>query len=143
MQIHQISVFVENKKGRLSEVMGIIAEGNIDIRALSLADTSDFGILRMIVDNPDKTIAAFREHGVMASITEVIAAELDDHPGALNNVLNVLAKVDISVEYIYAFITRKDQDAYVILRVEDNTAAAAALQEAGIRLLSPDEVYSI
>ena len=143
MLIHQISVFVENKQGRLREVMDVIAGAGIDIRALSLADTSDFGILRMIVDDPGKAAALFRENGIMASVTEVIAAELDDKPGALAHVLSVLAGVDISVEYIYAFITRRDQNAYVILRVEDNEAAAGALTKANISLLSPDEIYSI
>lgn len=143
MLIKQISVFVENQRGRLSEIMGVLSKNHVDLRAVSLADTSDFGILRMIVPNPDQTVEMLQVNGVTASTTEVIAAELEDHPGALHMVLEVLSKTDISVEYIYAFITRKDKNAYVILRVEDNQRASEALISAGINLLSPDEVYGL
>ena len=143
MLIQQISVFVENKQGRLREVTNVLGAAGIDIRALSIADTSDFGILRMIVDKPEKAVALFKENRIMASITEVIGAGLDDKPGALSHVLDVLAGVGISVEYIDAFITRSARDAYVILRVEDNETAAEALTKAGIRLLEANEVCGI
>ena len=143
MVIHQISVFVENRHGRLSEILGVLADANIDLRAVSIADTTDFGILRMILTDPDRAIELFRQKGITASRTEVLAAELRDVPGSLHKVLLILGEAGISVEYVYAFITRKDQDAYVILRVEDNAQAAQVLTAAGIKLLNPGEVYGI
>ncbi len=143
MVIHQISVFVENRHGRLAEITGILAENQIDIRALSIADTSDFGILRLIVNDPDKAMAALRAASVTVSKTEVIAVELNDSPGALHNILTLLSDNGISVEYVYAFITRKNQDAYVILRVENNDNAIKVLQANNHSLLPSEDVYSL
>lgn len=141
MVIQQISVFVENQPGRLGEIMSIISDNEIDIRALSLADTSDFGILRILVNDPEKAIKLFREKRIMASTTEVIAVRLDDKPGALQHVLSTLSH--ISIEYIYAFITRRDNDAYVIIRVEDNDKAINVLQKNSLKLLDPKDVCDI
>ncbi|MCL2082293.1 MAG: hypothetical protein FWH04_03530 [Oscillospiraceae bacterium] len=143
MLIDQVSVFVRNSPGQLETVMSVLEGGGIDIRALSLADTSDFGILRIIVNNPGEALDVLQKNGVMAKITEVIAVKLDDKPGGLQRVLSVLSGKGISVEYIYAFITRKDQDACVIMRVENNADAVVALKGASIALLPPEDIYGL
>lgn len=143
MIIDQISVFVENKQGALSDILGILAEEKIDLRAISIADTSDFGILRMIVPDPDGTLALFRSKGITASKTAVTGCKLPDAPGALYTVLKTLCDAGISVEYIYAFITRRDEDAYVIVRVENNDKAQEVLQKAGHIIVDPKEIYSL
>lgn len=143
MLIDQISVFVENKPGRLSEILGKIAESNTDIRALSLADTSNFGILRMIVSDPSAAENALKSAGLTVSRTAVIAVSVEDSPGALYRVLEYLRAEGISVEYAYAFITRENNNAYVIIRVEDNKLAVEVLQKNGIQLMSPSNVYSL
>lgn len=143
MLIEQISVFVENRQGTLAQITGILEKAAIDIRAFSIADTTDFGILRLIVNNPSKAEEILKENNMMVSITEVIAVRIADKPGALNAVLELLFEKDISVEYAYAFITRSKDDAYVILRVEDNERAIEVLQKGGVSLLDPAKVYSI
>lgn len=143
MTIYQISVFVENRLGRLAEITGVLAREKIDIRALSIADTSDFGILRLIVDQPDRAVQALRDAGITVSKTEVVAVRLSDRPGGLHEVLEKLGEHDITVEYVYAFITRKDEDAYVILRVEDNGKAVDVLRESGYRTLADAEIYGL
>ena len=143
MVIEQVSVFVENKKGALSDILGILAEAGVDLRAISIADTSDFGILRMIVADPDGTLEMFKAKGVTASKTAVTGCKLPDEPGALHKVLKTLCDAGVSVEYIYAFITRRDEDAYVILRVEDNIFAQYVLEKAGHVIMSPDDISGL
>jgi hypothetical protein len=123
--------------------MKILADGKIDLRAVSIADTSDFGILRMIVSDPDGVLKLLRNNGVTASKTQVTGCKLPDRPGALYTVLSVLDGAGISVEYVYAFITRNAENAYVILRVENNEAAQKALLAAGHSLIDPKEIYSL
>lgn len=142
MIIHQISVFVENHPGRLADIIGLVSEA-ANIRALSIADTSDFGILRLIVSNPDAAMDALRAKNMTVARTEVIAVCLPDNPGGLYAVLDLLRKNDISVEYAYAFITRKDDDAYVILRVENNENAIKVLTANDMRLLRAEDVYGL
>ena len=143
MLIKQISVFIENKPGRLAEITGVLSKAGIDIRAFSIADTTDFGILRLIVNDPEKALITLKENMMTVSVTKVIAVKLQDKPGALNSVLHTLFDKGISVEYAYAFITRAKDDAYVILRVENNEEAIKILEDAGISILNPSEVYSI
>jgi hypothetical protein len=143
MVIEQISVFVENKQGALKDILDVLADAGIDIRAIMIADTTDFGILRMIVPEPDKTLGLLKGKGIAASKTEVTGCKLADEPGALRNVLATLQDANISVEYIYAFVTRRDEDAYVILRVEDNALAQSVLQKAGHGIIDPKEVYGL
>ena len=143
MVIEQVSVFVENKKGALMDILGILAQAGVDLRAISIADTSDFGILRMIVPDPDGTLELFKSKGVTASKTAVTGCKLPDAPGALHQVLSTLCEAGISVEYIYAFITRRDADAYVILRVEDNIFAQYVLEKAGHVIMTPDDVAKL
>lgn len=131
MIIKQISIFVENKPGRLAEITGIIAANNINIRALSVADTTHFGILRIIVDNPEAVERVLREAGLTVSITSVITACIHNRPGGLAEVLTLLADNDIAIEYMYAFIAKSDNEAYVVMRIEAETAAVKLLREHG------------
>ncbi len=143
MIIKQISIFVENKKGRLAEITETIAKSGANIRALSIADTTDFGILRLIVDKADEAAAALKEGGITVSVTNVIAIGIDDTPGSFSVPMRILSDAGIDVEYMYAFITRKSEKAYVILRVADNDAAAKVLMEKGVELLDEDTFHSL
>jgi len=133
--IHQISVFVENQPGRLCEITGVMAERGIDIRAFTIADTTDFGILRLIVSDPDAAVEALRATGVTVSKTEVLGVRLEDTPGYLHRVLDILRAAEISVEYAYAFMTRQRGDACVILRTDMLKEAAEALKKQNITLM--------
>ncbi len=139
MIIKQLSIFVENKRGSLAEITKAIAEAGVDIRALSIADTTDFGILRLIVNKPDAAAAALKEKGITVSVTNVIAVGIDDVPGAFSVPMQILADNEIDVEYMYAFITRKSEKAYVILRVADNDAAAKVLADKGVEILTEEQ----
>ena len=143
MAVKQISVFVENKHGRLAEITGLLTDHGIDIRALSIADTTDYGILRLIVDKPDEAKKALQDEGFTVSLTNVIAVAIDDTPGALAKVVKVLCDRDIGIEYVYAFLNPNHGSACVILRVEDNESACKVLCESGIRLMSDEDVYSL
>lgn len=143
MFIKQISLFVENKSGRLAEITSIIAKAGIDIRALSIADTTNFGILRMIVDKPDEAEKSLREAGLTVSLTNVIAVGIPDVPGGFAAAMKALSDENISVEYMYAFISRDQGRACVILRVEDNDGAIRALQKGQVEILSEDKIYSL
>ena len=143
MIIKQSSVFVENKAGRLAEITTLLAEAGVDIRALSVADTNDFGILRLIVNDPDKAEEMLKEHGYTVALTKVLAIGIHDQPGGLAAPMKTLFEHHISVEYMYAFISKSVDTAYVILRVEDNERAAQVLQESGVKLVPEDEVYGM
>ena len=135
MIIHQISVFIENKPGRLTEIVSSLSEKGIDIRALSIADTTDFGILRLIVNDPELAMRILKDEGVTVSKTQVIGVRMADRAGALAEVLAILRDAKIAVEYAYAFITHSKSDACVVLRVEDNESAIRALSAHGIAFL--------
>lgn len=141
MAIKQLSVFVENKQGKLAEITRMLAEGGINMRALSIADTRDFGILRLIVNDTEKACLILSESGVVVKVTEVVAAELPHRPGSLNATLEVLNAAGINVEYLYAFLAKSDIGAYVVLRVADNEAAEKALSEAGYTIV--DESFDL
>lgn len=141
MHIKQLSVFVENAKGRLAQITKILADNNIDIRALSLADTADFGILRLIVADPEKAVAILKASGLTVTLNDVIAVGVSDTPGGFAKAVQILADNDISVEYSYAFISRHDGLAYVILRVEDNELAVKVLSDDGISVLDHDDIF--
>ena len=134
MVIRQLSVFIENRVGKLCEVTGALAANGIDIRAITLADTVEFGILRLIVSDPERAEAVLREQNFAVSITEVLGVLVDDVPGGLNKVLTVLEREAISVEYAYAYIS-KSENASVILYLKDHRSAAQVLQANGVRLL--------
>ena len=135
MYLQQISLFVENKAGRFAEITELLCAKGIDIRALSVADTTDYGIVRLIVNNPESAAAALRDAGLAVSLTSVLAIGVEDRPGGLTHALRVLADNDVSVEYMYAFISREENRAYVVARVGDNERAEKVLNEAGIPLL--------
>jgi hypothetical protein len=141
--IDQISVFVENKPGKLVEVIETLGTKGIDLRALSIADTSDFGILRIIVDDPQKALEALKEADCVTSVNKVIAVSVDDTPGSLAKVLRLLSDDGISVEYVYAFITHEQGKAFVIIRVENNDKAIRILTSNGIKLATSKELYEM
>lgn len=143
MSIRQISVFVENKKGSLVEITDTLAKENIDLRAMSIADTQDFGILRLIVSDTDKALAVLRSKNCIATETEVVGARLRNEPGALATVVRVLSEGNINVEYMYAFNGATAHHAYVVLRVDDNERVAELLLNEGIKCITQEQVSEI
>ena len=143
MLVKQISVFLENKSGRLAEVTKILGDNSIDISALSIADTTDFGILRLIVNKPEKAEEVLKENGFTVSCTSVIAIAVLDEPGGLAIALEVLDKESIGIEYMYAFVGKSSGDALVILRVEEPERAIKALTQNNIKVLSSEMVYGL
>lgn len=143
MKIQQLSIFVENKSGRLAEITEALANSDIDIRAMSVADTSDFGILRLIVDKPKEAVAAFQNAGMTVSLTSVIAIGVHDRPGEFAKAVRLLSDHGIDVEYIYAFISREKGKAFVILRVNEEDKAIDILKENGIDLLTAEEIHGM
>lgn len=143
MAIKQLSIFLENKPGALIEITRALGEAHVDIRAMSIADTQDFGILRLIVSNPEAARDLLAELGCVVSITQVVAVAVSDRPGALTEVMCVLSEKEINVEYMYAFLTSKGRSAYVVLRVGDNDKASALLAEAGIELVSESDIKEL
>lgn len=143
MKLKQISVFLENKKGRLWEALECLSKAGVNIRALSIADTSEFGILRLIVPNPDKAKKSLEKASFTVRENDVIAVGVTDQPGGLAAVLKVLNEADINVEYLYAFVEKSGQKAVVVLRTENIGAGVKALQKGGVPVLSPEEVYSL
>jgi hypothetical protein len=140
MQIRQVSVFLENKVGRVMEITEVLGENNINLRALSLADTSDFGILRMIVDKADQAIGALKEKGFIVKETEVVAVEVPDKPGGLAQVLEVLCIENINVEYMYAFFEQPKDKALLIFRFEDSVKAIDVLSNKGIQIVGGESL---
>ena len=140
MTVKQISVFLENRPGALAEFTKILEMSSIDLRALSLAESEDFGIGRVIVDDPYKTIRILKEEGYICSVTKVIAVEIQDQPGALVRMLNILGDNQVNLEYSYAFLAKKANSAFMILRVEDNEKAIKVLTQNGIRPICHDDM---
>ena len=143
MMIQQISVFLENKAGTIVHVAKILADHGIDMRAMSIADSADFGILRLIVDDPEKTKEVLNKEEYIFSETPVLAVAVADHPGSLVKILAVLSDANINLEYAYAFITRKSDSAYMIFRVDDPERTVDVLKEAGISIAAQSELYSL
>ncbi|MBR1764143.1 MAG: ACT domain-containing protein [Ruminococcus sp.] len=142
MTVKQLSVFAENRPGRLSAISGLLAENGINIRAMSVADTKDFGILRLIVNDPDKAQQVLKEAGCAVTIANVLAIQLPDKPGGLAGAMKVLYENNVSVEYMYsAFVSEKSAEAYLILRADSNEAAEQALEGKYI-LLSQEELLN-
>ena len=143
MTVEQLSVFVENKPGKLVEALETLADAKIDLRALSLADTSDFGILRIIVDKPEQALRNLSEAGYLVKSNEVLAVVIGDEPGGLAAVVRILSEAGVDIEYTYAFVAHSKDEAYVILRVDNNEAAVKILRESGISLLDAKEMYAM
>jgi len=143
MTIKQLSVFVENKPGKLYEALEALADAKIDLRALSLADTSDFGILRSIVDKPDQALDVLSKAGFLVKTSEVLAVVIGDKPGGLATVVRILSEGSVNIEYTYAFVAHSRDKAYVILRVDNNDAAVKILTKNEVSLLTEKEMYSM
>ena len=143
MKVEQISVFLENKSGRLADVTSVLAEAGINLRALSLADTADFGILRLIVNDTEKAKQVLKDNSFTVGRTEVVAVEVDDRPGGMAKILRVLDKGGINVEYMYAFVQKSGEHAIIIFRFDALDVAIEVLQKAGIRILKGEEVLSL
>ena len=143
MTIKQLSVFVENKPGKLAEFTKLLSEHGIDMRALSIAETPDFGILRVIVDDPYQTTCVLKDADYIFSITPVIAVAIPDEPGSLSRIVDILGAGGINVEYTYAFITRNKDLAYMIFRVENNEKDIDVLTKNGVKLVAEDELYDL
>jgi hypothetical protein len=143
MKVEQISIFLENKAGRLAEVTGILGEADINIRALALADTSDFGILRLIVNDHEKAKQILKEHGFTVGRTEVVAVEVEDRPGGLNNILRILFENGINVEYMYAFVQQSGQNAVLIFRFDDIDNAVDVLMQNGVTVIGGEKLYAM
>ena len=143
MKVEQISIFLENKSGRLADVAGVLAKAGINIRALSLADTTDFGILRLIVNDTEKAKQVLKENGFTVGKTEVIAVEVFDRPGGLAEILNIMKNNAINVEYMYAFVQKSGGNAIIIFRFDELEKAIETLQKGGIRILKGEEVYTL
>lgn len=144
MKVKQISVFLENRHGRLAEVTKVLGENNLNIRALSLADTSDFGVLRMIIDHPDQAYLVLKERHYTVRETDVVALEVADHPGGLSGVLETLNAHGVNVEYLYAFPERQSVDkAIMVFKFDHVDAAIQVLRDKNIKMMEPAKVYNI
>ena len=141
MLIKQLSVFVENKPGRLAAVIEALGKNDVNMSALSLADTSEYGILRVIVDNPEAAVEILKGIGVIVKITKVLAVSMDDTPGGLSKILDVFLKNEINVDYMYAFVGKAADRAVMVVKVSDVKKAEDALLAAGIQTLDADDVY--
>lgn len=140
MFIKQLSVFVENKHGRLEAIINALGEKGVNISALSIAETSEFGVLRLIVDDVDKAKACLNDIGVISKITDVIAVYIDDRTGGLASVLKIVSEGGVSIEYMYAFLGRTEGKALMVLKADDEVKVKEILTANGIKLASPDEI---
>ena len=138
--VRQISVFVENKPNKLAEAMKLLKSSKINIRAMALADTKDFGILRLIVNDTEKTVDILRDASYAVTVTEIVAISIPDSPGQLSRVLDVLGDSGVNIEYLYAFIGKSDRSVSFVIRVDDNDNAFSALNDAGIIQLTENDI---
>ena len=143
MKITQISVFLENRKGRLYDICSMLGQGGVNIRALTIAETESFGVLRMVVDKPGEAIELFRKNGVTANQTDVVAAEVPDTPGGLANVLKILSDNDVNVEYMYGFVEKHSENALLVFRFDNPERAAQVLRENGLRVVDEKGVQGL
>lgn len=143
MAIKQLTVFVENKQGSLVEITDTLAKNDINIRALSIAETEDFGILRLIVNDEKLAKKTLEDAGYLIKITDVVGVKIGDAPGKLTGALDVLDKAGINMEYLYAFMARTEKHAYVVLRVADNSLAEAVLENAGYHLITDADICKL
>lgn len=142
MKIKQLSIFLENKKGRMRAALDVLKDNGINIRALSIADTSEFGILRLIVPEPDRARQLLEDNNFLVKIGYVVAVEMNDHPGGLSDVLGILDDANINLEYLYAFVEEKEEKAIVLLHPEDIEAGMEALANGGVTIIPPQDVYN-
>ena len=140
MTVHQISVFLENRAGQLSEITQVLAQNGIDMRAISIAETSDYGVLRLIVDQPQQATTLLLEHGFILSMTPVTVVAVPDQPGGLAPVLQLLAEANIDIEYMYSLFTHTDGQAYMVFRVSDDESFTATLKSHGIEPVDTEDL---
>ena len=143
MRVEQISIFLENKTGRIAEITKILADANVNIRALSLADTSDFGVLRLIVDNNQAAEAALKQHGITMGKTSVVAVEVEDTPGGLFRIMSMIADASLNVEYMYAFIHPKTTHAVMIFKFDKLDEAVDVLRQNNVTVIEATKVHSL
>ena len=143
MSLKQLTIFVENKKGALVDITETLANSNVNIRALSIADSRDFGILRLIVNDTASAATALTDKGYLLKATDVVGVKIGDQPGKLSKALSILAEAGVNVEYLYAFMARTEKHAYVVLRPTDNTAAEKALEENGFHLITDADLEKL
>ena len=143
MSIKQITVFVQNKKGTVASVTEALSKNHINLRALSIAETQDFGILRLIVNDEKAAEKVLSDNGYLIKVIDVVGVKIGDEPGRLTAALEVLDKADINVEYLYAFMARTEKHAYVVLRVEDNAMAEAILTGAGFKMIREGDINKL
>ncbi len=143
MNVEQLSIFLENKSGRLAEVTSVLSRSGINIRALYLADTADFGILRLIVNDTEKARQSLKESGFTVEKTRVVAIEVPDRPGGLSGILNTIKEERINVEYMYAFVAKSGENAIVIFRFDELEKAVDVLRNAGVRLLGGEDLSAL
>ena len=143
MKVEQIAIFIENRSGRLSEITNILAENSINIRAMSLADTADFGILRLIVNDTEKAKQILKDNGFTVGKTEVLVVEVPDKPGGLASALQTITEAGLNIEYMYAFSQKSGETGLIIFRFNEIEAAIEAFKKSGLRILTGEEVYSI
>ena len=143
MSVKQLSVFAENKPGAVAEIIDVLVGEGIDIRAMNVADTQDFGILRLIVSDAEKAKGALANGGCVVSVTDVICVEMPDKPGALGNIIHLLARHHVNIEYMYAFIAVSGQHAFVVFRVNDNAKTEELFTSNGVRLVSEEELHTL
>lgn len=143
MAIKQLTVFIQNEKGTVVSVTDILSKHNVNLRALSIAETQDFGILRLIVNDETAAEKVLAENGYLIKVIDVVGVKIGDEPGKLTAALDVLDKADINVEYLYAFMARTEKHAYVVLRVEDNAVAEKVLTEAGFKMITEADINKL
>lgn len=143
MFIKQVSVFVENESGNMADVLGLLGKNGIDISALSIADKTDFGILRLIVSDPEKAVSILKEEGMIVKLTDVLAVGIEDKSGSLAKVLDILKSADIAIEYLYAFIGKSNAGALVIIRADKPEEAFKALTANNVSLVEAKEIYRV
>ena len=141
--IKQISVFLENEPGRLLRVTRVLADADIDIRALTIAETADFGILRLIVDDPERAYSILKENNIAVVMDDVLGVEVEDKPGGLARIAEILSNQNINIEYVYAFVTNSHEKAFIVLRVDEQERAINVLKENDVRILTSEDVTEI
>ena len=143
MKIKQISIFLQNKKGRLYDVCAVLGKNNINIRALNVAETEAFGVLRIVVNKPDEAVKALSEANFVANITDVVAVEVPDRPGGLAEILKVLADEDVNVEYMYGFVEKATDEALMVFRFDNPDKATGILKKHNIKIASEKEIKEL
>ncbi len=143
MKITQISVFLENTKGRLADVCTLLGTNGINMRALTIAETPEFGILRVVVDKPEEAIRLLRENNFVANLTEIVAVEVDDRPNGLGRILNMLSDNNINVEYMYGFVEKFSEQALLVFRFDDTDKAIETLRKNGVRIVGKNEINNL